>query len=132
VKRATLWWLPPIGYVVLLGLWLAANYGLNSPPSVATDEVGGALVAVAAPLMVGLVVGRWWTVALPLSALVIAMPFQLAGARGPGFDPLEPLVAAVYIVAVFGCPAAAVGVTARKLTSRLARPDPRRRRMPLS
>jgi hypothetical protein len=87
--------------------------------------IPAALTAAAA--LVGFAIGRWWVVALPAVALVIAVPLSAVDLSGRTDEPVPPLVGAIVGIIAFHAPAAAVGVFARTLTRRMRRrPRPSR------
>jgi hypothetical protein len=96
--------------VALLAAWFATEYGGFVELSDAAKDVAAAIVLIGAPAAAALVIASWWAVALPLASLLVALPFQVSGAEGQGFDPLEPLVAAIYIAVPFGFLGALAGV----------------------
>jgi hypothetical protein len=105
-------------YVVLVWIWLAENFRLLPGPRFLEHNLGGALVNVVAPALAGLLIRRWWVVFLPFTSLVLAVPLQIAGADGRGFDPLPPVAAVMVITLLFGVPAAGVGTAIGKLVER--------------
>lgn len=111
----------PAVYVLLLLLWFAENYRVLLGPHFLERDLGGVLVNVVAPMVVGLSARRWWVLALPLSSLLIAVPLALAGADGRGVDPLPPIAAALLISVLFGVPAVAIGRVVRQLVAAAGR-----------
>ena len=108
-----------LGYVLVLWLWFAEGYRLLPGPRALDTDAGGTVINLVTPVLVGLVVRRWWAVLLPGAALLIALPLQLAGATGRGYDPLEPFAAAVVISLLFGLPATVVGVGVGQVAHKL-------------
>lgn len=106
-------------YVAAVTWWMLETYRLVDGPraldSVSlADGTAGALIGLAAPLLVGIVIGRWWAALLPAVSLVIAVPLtsivDLSTLRG---EPLSPIGAALFVVILLGVPAAFVGVVVR-------------------
>lgn len=107
------------GYVAAVTWWMLETYRVVDGPrtldsSSASDGTAGMLIGLVAPLLVGIVVGRWWAALLPAVSLVIAVPLTfIVDLDTLPREPLPPIWAALFVVILLGLPAAFVGVVVR-------------------
>jgi hypothetical protein len=100
-------------YVAALTLWLLNGYGVLLDGYVfLLDNTGGFLVVVVGGVLAGLLIGRWWAAALPLTAFVTAMTLQATGSTPEsGYaESLAPVEVALLVAIPFGAAACAAGV----------------------
>jgi hypothetical protein len=100
-------------YVAALSLWLMNGYGvLLDGIDFLLDDAGGFLVVIAGGILAGLLIGRWWAAALPLTAFVTAMTLQSTGSTPEsGYaESLGPVEVALLVAIPFGAAACAAGV----------------------
>jgi hypothetical protein len=104
-------------YVAALALWLLNGYGvLLDGVDFLLENVGGFLIVVAGGMVTGLLIGRWWAVALPLTSFVTAATLQVTGSTPEsGYaESLGPMEVALFVVIPFGAAACAAGVLFHK------------------
>jgi hypothetical protein len=104
-------------YVAVLTLWLLNGYGvLLDGVEFLLENVGGFLVVVVGGMLAGLLIGRWWAAALPLTSFVTAMTLQATGSTPEsGYaESLGPVEVALFIAIPFGAAACAAGVLFHK------------------
>ena len=115
-------------YVAVLSLWLLNGYGVLLPGwDFLLDNAGGFVVVVAGGILAGLLIGRWWAVALPLTAFVTGMTLQATGSTPEsGYaEALGPVEVALLVAIPFGAAACAAGVLLHK-SARASRRRPAR------
>ena len=104
-------------YVAALTLWLLNGYGvLLDGYDFLLENTGGFLVLIVGGVLAGLLIGRWWAVALPLTAFVTGMTLQTTGSTPEsGYaESLSPVEVALFVAIPFGAAACAAGVLFHK------------------
>jgi hypothetical protein len=104
-------------YVAALTLWLLNGYSvLLEGVDFLLDNVGGFLVVVVGGMLAGLLIGRWWAAALPLTSFVTGMTLQATGSTPEsGYaESLAPVEVSLLIAIPFGAAACAAGVLFHK------------------
>ena len=104
-------------YVAVLTLWLLNGYGvLLDGVDFLLDNAGGFLVVVVGGIITGVLVGRWWAAALPLTTFFTGMTLQVTGSTPEsGYaESLGPVEVSLLIAIPFGAAACAAGVLFHK------------------
>jgi hypothetical protein len=97
-------------YVAALSLWLMNGYGvLLDGYDFLLDNAGGFVVVVVGGLVAGVLIGRWWAAALPLTVFVTGMTLQSTGSTPEsGYaESLAPVEVALLIAIPVGAAACA-------------------------
>jgi hypothetical protein len=104
-------------YVAALSLWLMNGYSvLLDGNDFLLGNTGGFLVVIAGGILAGLLIGRWWAAALPLTAFVTGMTLQATGSDPEsGYaESLGPVEVVLLVAIPFGAAACAAGVLLHK------------------
>ena len=104
-------------YVAALTLWLLNGCGvLLDGAGLLLASTGGFLVIVVGGILAGVLIGRWWAAALPLTAFVTAATLQATGSTPEsGYaESLGPMEVALVVAIPFGAAACAAGVLFHK------------------
>ena len=114
------WRLVPAGlYVALLGLLVGSAYEVErSPePNVVVDWFGALFLLGLLTFIVGVVIGRWWALLLPLIAFQFAVLAIFVAALDTGYtgERSEILTVATIFILFFGIPSMVAGVGFWKL-----------------
>jgi hypothetical protein len=115
-------------YVAALSAWLMNGYGEVLPGwDFLLDDLGGFLVVAVGGVLAGLLIGRWWAAALPLTAFVTGATLQVTGSTPEsGYaESLDPVEVVLLVAIPFGAAACAAGVLLHK-SARASRRRPAR------
>ena len=97
-------------YLVLMTAWL---YGIANRTGDDSHDWLVWVLLVAQPVL-GLLVGRWWAVALPLIVVVISVPAGSPPITPESAEPF-PIWFSLALASLFAVPLVAAGVVARKI-----------------